>query len=369
MGTTTQNVYLFPAPGKDELADGLRLSLESLSYESVEPDEVFDIVFEVNGQDGEGSYASIEAGGIDDVEGFIKDLSNSLACDVLHASLFDSDYLLLAYHSHQLGRSTTVGVGMPEWEEDEIRQGEFDSFLELLDSGANREELKAIWDTHYASADERLYGMLPLLGHQGSLYSSDADPHTLRYRCSASGSYELIHEGLPQLRCHIKSLTVHNKGKEYLFIENSGGPSKGLTILLYGESIGELMDIPEQCGQINLRGYLNPTVRHTFRNEPNRFSMAAGFYPYTSSEGVQTLRADFPDVPIPEGLVIDRSRRYNYAPVYAEFEDYFRIIAQFEFAITKPIGIEKLDLAMQVSPYDNKGNSSIHIFVELILGN
>ncbi|MCL2137747.1 MAG: hypothetical protein FWH40_09600 [Coriobacteriia bacterium] len=71
---------------------------------------------------------------------------------------------------------------MPEWAEDEIRQGDFGSLLELLDSGVNREDLKAIWDTHYASADERLYGMLPLLGHQGSPYSSDADPIVLRYK-------------------------------------------------------------------------------------------------------------------------------------------------------------------------------------------
>ncbi|MCL2137748.1 MAG: hypothetical protein FWH40_09605, partial [Coriobacteriia bacterium] len=100
MGSTIQNSYLFPAPGKDELAEGLRLSLESLGFDAVEPDEAFDIVFKVNEQEGERSYVSIEAGGIDDVEGFIKALSDSFACDVLHASLYDSDYLQLAYHSH-----------------------------------------------------------------------------------------------------------------------------------------------------------------------------------------------------------------------------------------------------------------------------
>jgi len=79
------------------------------------------------------------------------------------------------------------------------------------------------------------------------------------------------------------------------------------------------------------------------------------------------LRADFPDVPIPNGLVIDRSKQYNYIPVYVEFEYYFRIIAKFEFAITKPIDAEKLDLILQISPHENWAEGSIILDVELLL--
>jgi len=368
LGTTSHRIYLFPAPSKEDLIDKMHQCFKALGYEAMEDGDDYEIALEVYETDGEAGFVSINQGGIEDEEGFTKTLSDSLSCDVLLTSIFDSDYLLLAYRSYQLGRSTIVGAGIREWEKGEIRQGEFNNLLELIADSAKKAGLNTIWGMHYASADERLYNMLRLLGYRGDPIPADINPFILLFKRPGDGSYELIREGLPQLRCHVKTLTVHNNGKEYLFIENSGGPSKGLTILLYGESISELIDIPEQCGQINLRGYLNPTIRHTLGNEPNRFSMSAGFYPYTSSEGVQALRADFPDIPIPEGLVIDRSRRYNYIPAYAEFEDYFRIIAQFEFAITKPIDVEKLDLAMQISPIENWGDGPINIYVDLILG-
>ena len=212
MGTTSHRIYLFPAPSKEDLIDKMQQCFKALGYEAMEDGDDYEIALEVYELDGEAGYISIDQGGIEDEEGFTKTLSDLLSCDVMLTSIFDSDYLLLAYRSYQLGRSTIVGAGIPEGSEVEVRHGEIDSIIGLVASDVDRISIKAVWDAHYASADERLYDLLPLLGNKRNPIPADTNPLVINFKRPGNGSYKLIKEGPPRLRCPLQTLTLHNNG-------------------------------------------------------------------------------------------------------------------------------------------------------------
>ena len=356
MGSTLQNIYLFPAPEKKVLVAKLQKHYKAEGYKTAKADEEFDVTLRVISQSGKPCFIGVDATDSNDTASFARSLADSLGCDLLFASVFDSDFLSMVLVEHESSEVTVLENGFPEYTDEYVRSGDISRLHRLLAYSGKASELGQAWEAGYAFAEERLADMLTLLGCDSNVYTDDVKARTLRFinRHPEGKGYEIIREGLPGLKRALGTIDIVNRKRCNFPFRNSGGPSKGFTVILSGELVKWLTRFPESISEVEVSGYNNPTPLASPDNEPDDYHLFSTFNTEYINNGEVILKTEFTEAPIPNGLVIDMSRRYNYRPAWSWFERYYDTSIIFTISLLEFDGPSGTELVVQVIPHGNK---------------
>ena len=362
MGTTLTNIYFFPTPEKKELVSRLQKHFKAEGYKAVKGEDGYDIMLRVCSSKEKPCFVSVEAMDGSGIESFTVALSESLACDVLVASVYDSDFLELYYQDHQARQCSVLEIGYPLEEDGFIRRGDISLLAHLAADEGGPERLSDIWNGDYISEDERLSYMLALFGCDDELYKQETKTRNLMFsrQDSTERGFEIIREGSPRLTHYTKPYYVENH--DYLncvSCYNQGGPSKGISVLISGGFAEVLLKEPAAYDTIEAAGYIDPTPLSSNENEPEYFSSSSYLYPKESDDGSKVLVADFPDVIIPNGIIINEKVFHSRGPTYGIFWHYYFITFRFKFNVALRPTLLKTPLTFHIVPHANREEGAV----------
>jgi len=166
VGTTLQNIYFFPTSEKRVIKAKLQEILEAEGYLPSKGNEAFNLLIHLQ-EDKEGScFISIGLTDIASSSFFPRALAQSLNCDVLNASVYDSDYLSLIYYKRETKESIRLDIGI--FPDSTYTQNvDITTLYPLLRNKETQEELHRVWQAKYTFAEDRLNDLLVLFGYGG----------------------------------------------------------------------------------------------------------------------------------------------------------------------------------------------------------
>jgi hypothetical protein len=223
----------------------------------------------------------------------------------------------------------------------------------LLEKNATPETLQNIWQTNYTYEEERLSDLLGLFGYGCSILadSKASNLHFQRLSDSERG-FRIVREGKPILACSVADLFVNGRFGA-VSINNTGGPSKGLSLVIDGDLAELLKQDPAQYDYVEMNWFVDPSPLDTFDTQPERVECLAKLYPHVFADGNTRLIADFPDVPSPNGLVIDAAKRYSTVPPWECYQLFTCLVARFKFSVKTQENLSESPFSVQVSPHEN----------------
>jgi hypothetical protein len=373
LSATFQNIYLFPAPARSELASLLQRHFKAEGYKKTKGEDGFDLSLSIVSQPNSPAFISIEASDIESTAELAASLADSLQCDVLITDVLMSDLLALTYRSKSSGTTSVLQSGIDPERGLLVHEGEVTVLVPHLVDG-DITELIAAWEAEYTFAEEHLVAILTLLGCDSDIYSEMGKKRTLHFlQCELGGrGYEIIREG-PPLFYSSNSIVPGEFSPERIAtiaIQNRGGPSKGISVLLEGELIEALLDDPDGSCSAKAAWYADPTPLVTHESPPDRcWAVTEELYRYTTTSGSQGLRADLPEVVIPNGFFIPPTEnQLSYRPAYYGFKSYYEIVVFAPFIFHPPQtlldkGIKHMDMTLTVRPHENWDNSAVSTYL------
>ena len=353
MGTTLQNIYLFPSPDKKELVAGLQRHFKTQGYKVAKAGDAHDMSLRVYCQPDKPCYVSVESLDTADTKGSIAAIGEYMGCDVLGASVYDSDFLSLYYFSDTVKQVVELALGhTPDGEF--LRNGDIGGLVPLLADPEDSERLAEVWAGEYVYEDLRLSDMLVLFGCDDSPGRYDEKARLLRFTCLSDQElgYAIIKEGKPKFSVS-GDIYLENKQPFSASFHNTGGPSIGFSVCIKGELLDRLSeDLPEIMSFV-VSGYKNPSPLSSFDCPPEFYSIEARPSKKIDSDGRVKFEANFPKIAIPNGLVIDFERRYSQAPPWARFNIFFRIVVHITVSIPNYKDLLGSKLGVIISPHEN----------------
>ena len=235
--------------------------------------------------------------------------------------VYDSDVLIMYLHSYTSNNKDFVVLDLENGYQEELgynrktSKGKQNIWSTTL--GCDEKSLKALWDSEYTFAEERLSDIGKMIGFAdtaGFFVFDEEDQecwpkgHELialpfRSLLKSCPPFEIIKEGVAVIRPHFGNVyTIWNEQQCFSF-QNVGGPHTGACFILESESFSN-HDFDFSEATIERRKTFNGSISASY---PDDYIIHNATFEKVAApdKTICFMRASFQDFPIPEGIKVN----------------------------------------------------------------
>ena len=304
-----------------------------------------------------------------ELKAITRDLRRVFGTEVMLATIVDSDICLICFADLQQREvklfvsdpgSAYRGLYPPAAAKNNI--GKLKPLL--IDPGED-DTLQKVWASETVFAEEKRDDVLGLFGigqNMDSMIESESISGVLEFHFCAvedfAKGYRVIEDGLPKFEPRGEGLTIMPGSPYATGFLNSGGPSTGLSFILYGDLIEKSIKDEVSCFEVSsvdawwhtekIRKWDDIGTAQKFEQSAEcKLRRSRDHYYY---------QADFPDFRIPPGLIITQHNQKTYNMI-------FQYCIMFRFTLFVKNRNDDLvgDIYIAVAPHENwdGGQSSV----------